>query len=149
MIIWPLINRGEINSLNLWVQSAIKPRIHKNTFSILLRSAIPSGSCWSQRIGACPEYSRRAKRCSFISSSVPTSHSINSFLGSPFLHREGGKGVRFRARVIRERSELLPRPLFHGRGGLIAERRGGEGSADPREHEKLLLSLRHSERKLL
>jgi hypothetical protein len=32
MIIWPLINRGEINSLNLWVQSAIKPRIHKNTF---------------------------------------------------------------------------------------------------------------------
>jgi len=30
MIIWSLINRGEINSLNLWVQSGIKPRIHKN-----------------------------------------------------------------------------------------------------------------------
>ena len=39
MIVWTLINRGEINSLNLWVQSGIKPRIHKNTFSILLAPA--------------------------------------------------------------------------------------------------------------
>ena len=31
-IIWTLINRGEINSLNLWVQSGIKPRIHRSTF---------------------------------------------------------------------------------------------------------------------
>ena len=31
MIIGSLINRGEINSLNLCVQSAFKPRIHKNT----------------------------------------------------------------------------------------------------------------------
>ena len=31
-IIWTLINRGEINSLNLRVQSGIKPRIHRNTF---------------------------------------------------------------------------------------------------------------------
>jgi hypothetical protein len=36
MIVKSLINRGEITSLNLWVQSGIKPRIHKNTFSILL-----------------------------------------------------------------------------------------------------------------
>ena len=41
-IIWTLINRGEINSLNLRVQSGIWPRIHKNTFSMLLRSVILS-----------------------------------------------------------------------------------------------------------
>src|SRR5216684_8875041 len=33
--------------------------------SCVIPSVILSGSCWSRRIGACPEYSRRAKRFSF------------------------------------------------------------------------------------
>jgi hypothetical protein len=50
----------------------------------------------SRRIGACPEYSRRAKRFSTI--------------------------------VFERR--FLPRPLFYGRGARVAERLGGEGSAN-------------------
>ena len=77
--------------------------------------------------------------------------------GSPFLHREGGQGVRFQrskrscffsssitlrhpersrrisakrfSTIVFER-RFLPRPLFYGRGRRVAERLGGEGSAN-------------------
>src|SRR5713101_8255046 len=51
------------------------------------------------------------------------------FLGSPFLHREGGQGVRLPEAPT---SPAISREVPLARGGLLAERRGGEGSAEQR-----------------
>src|SRR5712672_2995303 len=52
----------------------------------------------------------------------------------PVPRRSSSSVVRYLARY------------FHGRGGLVAKRRGGEGSADRREHEKARTFLCHPER---
>jgi hypothetical protein len=75
-----------------------------------------------QRTGDSAEYSRRAKRCSFFSFSIPPSVILS---GSCWSRRISAK--RFSTIVFERR--FLPRPLFHGRGGRVAERLGGEGSA--------------------